>query len=81
MHDINGDGETWVKRYHVFSDDYDEWYGEDEYDKALAAYDRLKKDGFACGRLYEDYEHYEDGEPTGEFQDGDCLKSFGHWPM
>lgn len=81
MHDINGDGKTWKKFYHVFADGYDEYYGENEFEKALADYYRLQREGYIGGRLYEMYELYEDGEPTGDFSDGDCLNSFGEYPM
>lgn len=72
--------ETKILRYHVFSDGYDEWYSKDEYDKAVADFYRLIKDGYTRVRIYEGFENYEDGNPTGDFEDGDCLKSYGDFP-
>jgi len=65
--------------FHVFSDGYGDYFID--YDEALEDYKRLKKEGYSRGRLYKIGEYYnKNGEPTGNFANGNCLESFGPYP-
>lgn len=65
--------------YHVFADNLDDWF--DTYAQALAAFKKLKADGYLDIRLYEEvYETKEAYEDTMDC-DENCLLAVGSFPM
>lgn len=64
---------TTTKEYHVFADKIDDWFTD--YDKAVAFYLKLIKEGQPNVRLYEEIRD-EQGECISE----DCLMAFGGFP-
>lgn len=65
-----------MKSYHIFTNNFDEW--TDNKKEALAIFKDFVKE---CGtaRLYEFDTASEDED--GVYQDGDCIKSFGEYPL
>lgn len=65
--------------YHVFTDDWDEWFGGREYKKAKALYDQWVRD-FGNVKLYrEEYATKHDFEVTMSCEEL-CLESAGSFP-
>jgi len=70
---------TSKKYYHVFWDNGDDWHTN--YRDAIKQVHRLQREERENIRLYEEYEEIKEGEPTGNFTDGDILFSQGNFPL
>lgn len=64
---------TTITTWHVFCDNYDEWY--DTLEEATAAFKELCKDEHANVRLYEDI-----AEKDGDTIEENYLDGQGEWP-
>lgn len=70
--------QDWRKHYHIFANETDDF--TTDLNKARKIFKEYKNEGFDCIRLYEEFELYENNEPTGDFKDGNCLQSIGDFP-
>jgi len=65
-----------MKTYHIFTNNQDEWL--DDKKEAIKLFNKFKKE-FGCARLYEIDTETEDED--GVYADGDCIKSYGEYPL
>jgi len=62
--------------YHIFTNNFDEWC--DDKKEAIKIFKGFVEES-GCARLYELDTDTEDED--GVYADGDCIKSFGEYPL